>query len=60
MPKSTTASIKGSGTGTLYSPTGGTSGPTISFDSLDRKSHLEVTVAKQSDGKYYVIKVSKS
>ncbi|HVU91218.1 MAG TPA: hypothetical protein VHC23_03225 [Jatrophihabitans sp.] len=59
VSKATTASIKGSGNTTLYAPTGG-SGNTYEFTSIDNKSHVTVTVAKESDGQYWIVKVVKS
>ena len=39
-----------------FSPAG-SSGPVVSFASVDGSKHLEVTMAKESDGRYYVTKV---
>jgi hypothetical protein len=55
---SVTQSISG---GSIYSPQDiGGGGPVFHFTSIDGKSQLTVTVARQSDGKFYVVKVVKS
>jgi hypothetical protein len=59
VPASVTASLHASGT-SLYAPNGSSTGPTFEFNSVDGKSKVEVTVTKQSDGKYWVTKVEKS
>jgi hypothetical protein len=59
VSKQTTASVKGDGGSTLYSPTG-SSGDSYQFTSIDGQSHLAVTVTKGNDGKYYVSKVEPS
>jgi hypothetical protein len=59
VSKATTASIKGNGGTTLYAPSGG-SGDTYQFTSVDGNSHVTVTVAKESDGQYWIVKVVKS
>lgn len=58
VPQSVTDSIKG---GSLFTPEGSSqTGPTIQFVSVDGKTHLTVTVQKESDGKFYVTNVQKS
>ncbi|HEX3337229.1 MAG TPA: hypothetical protein VHS54_12275 [Jatrophihabitans sp.] len=59
VPASVTASLHASGT-SLYAPNGSSTGPTFRFTSVDGKSQVEVTVTKESDGKYWVTKVAKS
>jgi hypothetical protein len=39
-----------------FSPAG-SSGPVVSFASIDGTKHLQVTMAKEADGRYYVTKV---
>jgi hypothetical protein len=59
VARSVTASINSSSSSTLYSPTTGF-GLLFGFASLDGSSRLEISVAKESDGSFYVTHVSKT
>ena len=56
VPRSVIASLRATGSGDYFAPTG-TSGNTVEFASIDGKSHVRVTMTKESDGTYYVTKV---
>lgn len=57
VPRSTTASLGGSGT--LYEADPQSTTSPITFTSSDGTTTLEITVTKESDGVYYVTKVVK-
>jgi hypothetical protein len=58
VPASVTASLHASGT-SLYAPNGSSTGPKFEFTSVDGTSKVEVTVTKESDGKFWITKVEK-
>ena len=58
VPRSVTAGLRATTSSGYYAPTG-THGTTVEFTSIDSKSHVEVTMTKESDGTYYVTKVEK-
>lgn len=58
VPKAVTQSLRATTSAGYYAPTG-THGNTVEFVSIDGKSHVEVTMTKESDGSYYVTKVEK-
>jgi hypothetical protein len=58
VPKTATASLTASGGG-LYSPVTDSGGSTVEFKSIDGQSTIAVTATKQSDGKFYITKLTK-
>jgi hypothetical protein len=58
VPRSVTVGLHATTSSGYYAPTG-THGTTVEFTSIDSKSHVEVTMTKESDGTYYVTKVEK-